>query len=79
MEDIEHQEALLKGQRDKKEKIIRHIITDKKTPFVARYTLYQQQLASKRNELNDLKQDVLSNLLSYCKEFLDVKHDTFEA
>lgn len=65
LEEISKQEGTLKGQRQKKEKIIRHIITDQKTPFVARYTLYQQQLAAKHNEVNDLKLQVFSHLLNY--------------
>ena len=69
--EIEKQEILLRHQRKKKDKIIRTIISDQKTPFVARYTLYQQQLASKQREVTDLKLQVFSELLTYCKEFLE--------
>lgn len=71
LEEIQGQEVLLRHQRRKKDKIIRHIITDTKTPFVARYSLYQQQLAEKKTEIDELKLEVFGHLLDYCKDYIE--------
>jgi hypothetical protein len=44
---------------------MKSIVSDKKTPFVARYTLYQQQMAEKQREVDGLKIEVFEKLLGY--------------